>query len=82
VGVGFGHAEAYVILHPHWVCSMQYPCLGWHLAADSEVEWTKGHDKLGVGVTQDSNKVLWYRFPMGGQSPSKQGGEGGQRQAR
>jgi hypothetical protein len=32
---------------------------------------TKEHDKLGAGVTQESNKVPWYEFPMGGQGPSK-----------
>jgi hypothetical protein len=32
---------------------------------------TKGHDKLGMGVTQESHKVLWHEFPMGGQGPSK-----------
>jgi hypothetical protein len=25
--------------------------------------WTKGHDKLGVGVTQESHNKLWYEFP-------------------
>jgi hypothetical protein len=36
--------------------------------------WTKGHDKLGVGVTQEGRKVpkvSWFEFPMGGQGPSK-----------
>jgi hypothetical protein len=33
--------------------------------------WTKGHDKLIAGVAQESHKVLWYKFPMGGHDPSK-----------
>jgi hypothetical protein len=42
----------------------------WH-PADLKLVWTKGHDKLGVGVTQESHKVPWYKFPMGGQDPCK-----------
>jgi hypothetical protein len=47
------------------------PFLDWHPAANSKLVWTKGHDKLGVGVTEESHKKLWYKFPMGGQGHSK-----------
>jgi hypothetical protein len=30
---------------------------------------TKGHDKLGAEVTQESYKKLWYEFPMECQGP-------------
>jgi hypothetical protein len=36
--------------------------------------WTKGHEKLGAGVTQESHKKLQYKFPMGNQGPSKHRG--------
>jgi hypothetical protein len=32
--------------------------------------WTKGHDKLGAGVIEESRKKLWYEFPMGSQGHS------------
>jgi hypothetical protein len=28
--------------------------------------WTKGHDKVGVGVTEESHKIPWYGFPWEG----------------
>jgi hypothetical protein len=69
-------AEAHVSPHPHWVCPwshsfMRYFCLHWHTAADLKLMWTKGHDKLDVGVTEDSHKVPWYKFSMGSQGPRK-----------
>jgi hypothetical protein len=30
-----------------------------------------GHDKLDVGVTQESHKKVWYKIPMGSQGHSK-----------
>jgi hypothetical protein len=68
--------EALIGPHSHRVCptghgSLQCPCLVWCSAADSELVWTKGNDKLGMGVTQESHKKLWYEFPLGGQGPSK-----------
>jgi hypothetical protein len=50
-------------------CGLLY--LHWHPAADLKLVQTKGHDKLGVGVTEESHKVPWYKFSMGGQGPSK-----------
>jgi hypothetical protein len=46
-------------------------CLSWHPAANSELVWIKGHDKRGVGITQESHKKLWYELPVGGQGHSK-----------
>jgi hypothetical protein len=51
--------------------SVWCPCLGLCPAANSELVWTKGNDKLGVGVTQECYKKVWYEFPKGGQGPSK-----------
>jgi hypothetical protein len=33
--------------------------------------WTKEHDKVDAGVTEESHNKLWYKFLMGGQGPSK-----------
>jgi hypothetical protein len=57
--------------HSLGCCSVWCPCLGWHPAADSELVWTKRHDKLGAGITQESSKKLRHEFPMGGQGPRK-----------
>jgi hypothetical protein len=61
---------SYISPHPCQVRSlghgsMRYPCLGWHPAADSELVWTKEHDKRGVGVTQESHKKLWVQVSHG-----------------
>jgi hypothetical protein len=70
-GVCLAH-EACVSPHPHWVqpppTAVPYSTLA---LADAQQLWTKGHDKLGMGVTRQSHKKLWYEFPMGGQCPSK-----------
>jgi hypothetical protein len=64
--------EDHVSPHP-----LHHPPLGrssvWclFLAVDLELVWTKGHGKLGVGVTQESHTELWYEFPMGSQGHSK-----------
>jgi hypothetical protein len=42
-----------------------------HAAADSELVWTNDHEKLGVGVIEESHNKLWYEFPVGGQGPGK-----------
>jgi hypothetical protein len=68
--------EARVSPHPRWVCP---PSCGFvrllHLcrcpAANLTLVWTKGHDKVGVGIIQESHKKLWYKFSMGDQGPSK-----------
>jgi hypothetical protein len=46
-------------------------CLCWPPAVNLKLVQTKGHDKLGVGITQESHKVSWYKFSVGGQGPSK-----------
>jgi hypothetical protein len=56
-------AEARVSHHPHWVCPSElqfHRCLHLHQcpAADLKLVWTKGHDKLGVGVTEESHKKI------------------------
>jgi hypothetical protein len=48
-----------------------WPVFCGHPAADLKLLWTEGHDKLGVGVTQESRKVPRYEFSMRGQGPSK-----------
>jgi hypothetical protein len=68
--------EVHVSPHPCQVLALGHGsipcfCLGCHPAADSELVWTKGHDKLSAGVTQESHKNLWHKFPMGGQGTSK-----------
>jgi hypothetical protein len=54
------------------VCVMA-GCLCWSSppTASLKLVRTKGHDKLGVGVTQESHEVPWYELTMGGQGPSK-----------
>jgi hypothetical protein len=47
--------------------------LRWHPAANLKLVLTKGHDKLGVGVTEESHNELWYEFPMEGQAPVSTG---------
>jgi hypothetical protein len=45
------------------------PCGAWQ--PTQNLVWTKGHDKVGVGIIQESHKKLWYKFSMGDQGPSK-----------
>jgi hypothetical protein len=51
--------------------SCRHLCLHQHPVDDLKLVQTKGHDKLGVGVTEESHKVPWYKFSMGSQGPSK-----------
>jgi hypothetical protein len=56
------------LVYPLGRSSLLWLCLHWSLAANLELGWTKGYDKLGEGVTQESQKKLWYEFPTGSQN--------------
>jgi hypothetical protein len=43
--------------------------LHWCPAVNLKLLQTKGHDKLGVGVSEESHNKLWHKFPMGSQGP-------------
>jgi hypothetical protein len=66
-GVRFGYTcgtDACVSPHPCWVRPpghdfMRCLCLHLHPAANLKLVWTKGHDKLGVGVTEERHEVPW-----------------------
>jgi hypothetical protein len=56
---------------PRAAVSCDHLCLHQCPAADLKLVQTKRHDKLGVGVTEESHNKLSYEIPMGGQGPSK-----------
>jgi hypothetical protein len=74
--VGVVQREASVSPHPSWVCSLvcsflQVPLPPLASSSQFKVGADKGHDRLGVGVTQEGHKVPWNEFSMGSQGPNK-----------